>query len=480
MEIKAIPGVFDILPRPKNKEWQAAHIWEYVEAVVRKTAKDFGYQEIRTPILERIELFKRSVGEATDIVSKEMYSFTDKGGREIALRPEGTAPVLRSFIENNLSHLLPEHKFFYICPMFRYERAQAGRYRQHHQFGAEALGNMSPEQDAEIIDLLYTTCTRLGLKDLQVNISSIGGDGCRKNYRQALLDYLKKYYNDLSDDSKKRYNLNPLRILDSKDAGDQKILRNAPSILDYLNDDDKEHFTSVLTLLDSLKIPYIVNDKIVRGIDYYSGVVFEVIAHELGAQNSVGAGGRYDKLTHQLGGPEIPALGFGAGLERIIQTMLKQNVAIPEPFSPIIFLIPLGDKASSSCFQILHDLRASGISAQMDFSKRKLKKIMQYANQIKAQFVAVIGDKELEKAQVELKDMETGETCKLPLFHLSRILKVAAKGEDFIRIWKQMNTPFEDPEETKFFLNKLENSIKTTSQLTGNLKNALEKMQELL
>ncbi len=479
MNLKAPPGVFDILPKDPKENWRDSHLWNYVEKVIRETAAEYGFQEIRTPIIEKSELFHRGVGETSDIVSKEMYTFEDRGGRHISLRPEGTAPVIRSFVENNLAHNSSYHKLFYIGPMFRYERAQAGRYRQHHQFGAEAIGNQAPEQDAEVIDLLYTTYSRLGLKNLKVMISSLGDKESRDKFRIALKDYLKEHFDQLSEDSKLRFEKNPLRILDSKDAGDRKIVADAPSILDFLSEECEAHFNRVKALLECLDIPFEVNPHIVRGLDYYNRTVFEVVAEELGAQNSIGGGGRYDTLINELGGPRLPALGFGTGIERIIQTMLKQNVSLPEPYRPTLFLIPLGNEAKDACFQITHTLREHHIHVQMDFSGRKLGKVMNYSNQIGAKFVAVIGDKEIETGYVELKNMESGEILPASLRHLTRILRMEANGEDFVRIWNEMNTPFDDPLEAKFFLDKLKSSINNTQKLTEELQIAMKKMETL-
>lgn len=422
--IKAAPGVFDILPQETQEPWRASHIWNYVESVIRQVVSDYGFQEIRTPTFERTELFQRGVGETSDIVSKEMYTFLDKGERSMSLRPEGTAPVMRAFIEHNLNNKAPLHKLYYICPMFRYERAQAGRYREHRQFGAEVIGDASPEQDVEIIDMLYTLYNRLGLKNLQVGLNSIGSVECRLKFRQALQDYLKTYYDELSPESKQRFETNPLRILDSKDAKDKEINANAPCILDFLSEECREHFERVKKLLTSLKIPFRVNPLLVRGLDYYNKTVFEIIAGELGAQNSIAGGGRYDGLLKTLGGPDLPAIGFGCGLERVIQTMLKQGVAIPPPYAPLLFLVALGEEAKGFCFSLLHDLRQQGISVQMDFSNRKINKVMQYADQIKATYVAVIGDNELKENVIELKDMATGIKRKLPLANIAEILNV--------------------------------------------------------
>lgn len=423
MTISIPPGVFDILPVDRKETWRSVYLWQFLEETIQKLAHMYGFQEIRTPLFERTELFKRSVGETSDIVSKEMYTFEDKGGRLMSLRPEGTASVMRAFIEHQLYNESPLHKFYYMCPMFRYERAQAGRYRQHHQFGVEAIGNGAPEQDAEIIDLIYALCVRLGLKNLQLNINSIGDVQSRLNYRRALQEYLQAHFKELSEESQKRFEINPLRILDSKDPGDKAITEKAPNILDFLSEDCRTHFEQLQKLLSLLQIPYIINSKLVRGLDYYNRTVFEITAGELGAQNSVAGGGRYDGLIKSLGGPDLPAFGFGCGLERLLQTMLKQNIPFSEPSGPLLFFIPLGETAKTICFNLLHTLRLEGFSIQMDFSQRKLNKIMQYANQIKASYVAIVGENELQQNSIELKWMATGEIQKISLPDLAAFLK---------------------------------------------------------
>jgi len=480
MNLKAPPGVFDILPSDSKSPWKQSYLWNYVERVIRRTATEFGFQEIRTPALEKTELFQRGVGETSDIVSKEMYTFEDRGGRMLSLRPEGTAPVIRSFIENGLSHQAPIHKLYYIGPMFRYERAQAGRYRQHHQFGAEVIGTNAPEQDAEVIDLLYTTYRRLGLQNLKVMINSLGDKECRLRFRDALTEYFSQYKDSLSEDSQQRLEKNPLRILDSKSPQDQEFVEKAPSILDYLSDEVRNHFDKVQEYLTLLDIPFEINPHLVRGLDYYNRTVFEVVAEELGAQNSIGGGGRYDSLIKELGGPDLPALGFGTGIERIIQTLLKQEAPTPEPDRPTLYLIPLGEQAKRACFKVMHDLRENYIDAQMDFTGRKLGKVMSYANQLNAKFVAVVGDQELETESVELKNMETGEVVLAPLYHLSRILRIESEGDDFIRLWEAMNAPFEQPLEAKFFHDKIKSSIDHTKKLTKELQDAMAKMESFL
>lgn len=479
------PGVFDILPlyalpENTNEHWRASHLWNFIETTIRKTAAEYGFQEIRTPAFERTELFQRGVGETSDIVSKEMYTFLDKGERSMSLRPEGTAPAVRAFLDAGIHQSAPIHKFFYIGPMFRYERAQAGRYRQHHQFGAEVIGITAPEQDVEIIDMIYTLYNRLGLKNLKVNINSIGDTSCRLAYKKALQDYLKDRREELSADSKIRLELNPLRILDSKDPKDKEITAGAPSILDFLSEECKNHFDQVKALLTQLGIPFQINTSLVRGLDYYNKTVFEIVAGELGAQNSVAGGGRYDGLLKTLGGPDLPATGFATGLERVIQTMLKQGVDLPAAHAPEIFLIALGKEARAACFTLLHKLRLEGIAATMDFSDRKINKIMQYANQIKAAYVAVIGDEEIKRGQVELKKMATGEKRSLPIEHLAAILSHEKKNDAFLASLEQLSKPFEHRQEAEFFMKKLDSTINETTKATENLKNAIQSIQEIL
>lgn len=428
MKYPSPPGVFDIIPHDAKENWKSAYLWNYVEEVIRKTARDFDYCEVRTPLFERTELFQRSVGGTSDIVSKEMYTFDDKGGRSLSLRPEGTAPVIRAFIEHRLDQARPIHKLFYIAPMFRYERAQAGRYRQHHQFGAEAIGSDSPLQDAEIIDFLYTLYHRLGIKHLSLHLNSIGGPSTREAFRSALINYLTPLTKELSEESQARLVTNPLRILDSKDKKDIAITKSAPSILDFLNDEEKSHFEELKRLLALLKIPYTVNPLLVRGLDYYNKTVFEIVAGELGAQNSIGGGGRYDGLIADLGGPSLPSIGFGTGIERILQTMLGQETALPKPHHPDLFLIPLGEAAKETCFTALHQARQEGISAQMDFSGKKMGKALQYADAIGATYTVVIGDNEITSGEVELKEMATKKCERIALDKLIIYLKDIKKG----------------------------------------------------
>lgn len=425
MDYQIAKGVFDILPKDPDPagKWRESHLWQYVESKVRQITEEYGYREIRTPLFEKTELFQRSIGSTSDIVSKEMYTFFDKANRSLTLRPEGTASAMRAFIEKHLDQQLPIQKFYYLFPMFRYERQQAGRYRQHHQFGVEAIGNGSPCQDVEVIHLLYMFFQRLGLKGLTLHLNSIGDTEARQKYKDALKETLFSHYEELSEESKERFHTNTLRILDSKDPKDKKLLHHIPSILDFLDPEAKDHFEAVCGLLNEIGISFQINTRLVRGLDYYNKTVFEITAEELGSQNSIGGGGRYDGLIKQLGGPDLPAFGFGAGIERIIQTMLGQHVSLPPPPSVLLFLIPMGERAKKACFKLLCTLRSEHFAVEMDFSDKKLKNALRYADETSARYVAVIGDNELGSGMIELKEMKTGKVEKVTLNHLSERLR---------------------------------------------------------
>jgi histidyl-tRNA synthetase len=400
MEYSIAKGVFDILPFEADEEdkWRESGLWQYIEQMLRSTAHEYGFKEIRTPIFERTELFIRGVGESSDIVTKEMYTFLDRSERSMTLRPEGTAPVIRSFVEKKIYSQPGLHKFFYIGPMFRYERPQAGRYRQHHQFGAEAIGNGSPQQDVELIDMLCEIYRRLGLKNLTVQINSVGDVESRAAYKEALTQFLTPYFSTLSQDSQVRFSKNILRILDSKDPNDQKLLQDAPVLSDFLTASAKQHYEQVLKLLDLMRIKYAVNSKLVRGLDYYNKTVFEITTEALGAQNSIGGGGRYDGLIASVGGPDLPSVGFATGLERVLQTMIKQNVAFPPPAHPFVFLVPIGEQALKYAFQLVCMLRHEKIPAEIDLSGKKVQHGLQLANQTASDYVLVIGDEVKIKA----------------------------------------------------------------------------------
>lgn len=404
-------GTFDILPEePKEQDkWKESSKWHYLEQVIRTLAEDYGYQEIRTPIFEKTELFIRGVGETSDIASKEMYTFQDKGERSMSLRPEGTASVMRAFAEGQLQQLGSHHKFYYIGPFFRYDRPQAGRYRQFHQFGIEAIGSGEPEQDLEAIELLYELYRRLGLSNLHLMINSLGEPSCREKYKEALLTYLKPHFNMLSPESQSRFTKNPLRILDSKDPKEQDLLKTAPSILDFLNVESKNRFDTLCDLLRMQKIPFTITPNLVRGLDYYNYTVFEITSNVLGAQNTIGAGGRYDGLLHAVGGPDLPCIGFSTGLERILQTMEGQNISFPEKKGPFVTLIPLGEKAKRKAVEILYQLRHAHISSDLAVAK-KIQKALQQAEQSHSSFAIIIGEEEINKNKVQIKIMKTRET----------------------------------------------------------------------
>lgn len=434
MSISIPTGTFDILPHDPKEKWRESHLWQFVESVMREHAKVYGCEEIRTPIFERTELFSRSVGDATDIVSKEMYTFLDRGERSMSLRPEGTAPVMRAFIEKGLQSQSNVHRLFYIGPVFRYERPQSGRFRQHHQFGVEIIGPQQPEQDAEIIEMLYSLYEKLGLKNLKVCINSLGDKEARLQFRSNLQDYLRPKLAEMSDDSKRRFEVNPLRILDSKDERDIEIVKGAPSILDFLSQESNEHFARVQAMLSHLQIPYEINTKLVRGLDYYNNTVFEVTSGHLGSQNSLAGGGRYDGLMKQLGGQDLPTIGFGAGIERMILALINQSHLVPERPRPALYIIPLGEAAMAPCFSLARMLRTNGCVCLVDHSGKKLKNAMQQADNVRAEYVLILGENELKEGTCELKEMASGEKMQLaieavPLFFKTRTLVASSHIE---------------------------------------------------
>ena len=409
MEYTIPKGLFDILPFTSDtqSEWKTSNKWQFVESVIRETCKLYGFKEIRTPIFEKTELFIKGAGETSDIVSKEMYTFEDKGERSMTLRPEGTAPVMRSVLENQLQQSISNLKLFYIGPMFRYDRPQAGRYRQHHQFGTEVIGCEKPEQDAELIELLLEVYRKLGLKNLKVQINSVGDSETRARFSKALKDFLFAHFESLSKDSQVRFHKNPLRILDSKAPEDQALLKNAPSILDYLSEESKKHFEKVLELLKKVGIAFTINPLLVRGLDYYNKTVFEITTGDLGAQNSIGGGGRYDGLSSSLGGPNLASVGFGTGIERILQTMIKQEIPFPSSDSCYLYILPLGNASQEYCFTLTSRLRKENISAELDFSSKKIQQGLQIASKLGAQFCLIVGEQEICSGQAFLKNMNT-------------------------------------------------------------------------
>ncbi len=422
MKIQLPKGTFDILPYG-GEAWQQSDLWQYVEDIIRKTAAEYGYREIRTPIYERTELFDRGVGETSDIVMKEMFTFQDRSARSISMRPEGTASVARAFVENNLQQVGTAHKFFYIGPMFRYERPQSGRYRQHHQFGIEAYGCATPEQDAEVIDLLLQVYKRLGLKNLKVHLNTVGDLASRQLYKQALMDFLKPHFDSLSDDSKARFEKNPLRILDSKDPKDKEIMATAPSILNHLTPEAKAHFQTLCQILDKIQVPYAIDDRIVRGLDYYNKTVFEVLTTDIGAQNTIGAGGRYDGLIGQFDGPDLPAVGFATGLERVLQTMLAQKISTPKGTRPLIYFIPIGEAAREKCFEFTTECRHNHIAADCELQAKKVPAAIQNAIRYEAKYCCIIGSEEIASGQIKIKELSTREETTLTIAQLIPTLK---------------------------------------------------------
>ncbi len=428
MEYTVPKGLFDIVPSIDKIEdsWKLSERWHYVEEIMRKTAHDYGFKELRTPLFERSELFVRSVGETSDIVSKEMYTFTDKGGRSMTLRPEGTAPAMRAFVEHQMHQKSGVCKLFYIGPMFRYERPQAGRFRQHHQFGIEAIGISTAEQDVEIIDLLCTLYTRLGLKNLKVLINTVGTAACRERYAKVLKDYLGVHMDSLSEESKVRFHKNPLRILDSKDPQDQMLTQNAPQLFDSLSEEAKERFNKTCLLLKHLDISFDITPKLVRGLDYYNGTVFEVISSSLGAHNTVGAGGRYDGLIEAIGGPKLPSIGCATGIERVLQVMEAESAPFPHPEPPIAFFIGLGESAMKRCFDLLCTLRHKKVAVEMDLGGKKIQQGLKRASQMQALYAVIIGEEEIAQHSAQLKNMRTQEMTLVPLESLAdKLLSIA-------------------------------------------------------
>lgn len=408
-------GTKDVLPENSYK-------WQFLESAARETARLFNAKEIRTPVFEHTEVFARGVGETTDIVNKEMYTFTDKGGRSITLKPEGTAGVVRSFVENGLYAGALPVKTFYITPCFRYERPQAGRLREFHQFGVEVFGATDAGIDAEIILLAKTFLSKIGVKNITLYINSIGCKECRKEYHKALKAYLSARYDELCDLCKDRYEKNPMRILDCKNEDCKAIAENAPSILDYLCDDCKAHFIKLQSLLKTAGVEYKINPRIVRGLDYYTKTVFEFVSENIGAQGTVLGGGRYDGLVEEFGGGKISGIGFAAGLERLL-LLLDSAGSIPANDSLDLYVAPMGEDARLKAFEIVSALRNSGISADTDYVGRGIKAQFKYADKIGAKFVGVLGSDELERNIIKIKEMASGTETEVDLNAVAEFFK---------------------------------------------------------
>lgn len=402
MKLQKPKGTQDILPLDAAK-------WQYVENVARETFKKYNYGEIRTPMFEHYEVISRSVGDTTDIVTKEMYDFYDKGDRHITLRPEGTAPVVRSFVENKL--FAPEVqkpvKMYYIGSMFRYERPQAGRLREFHQIGVEAFGSGNPATDVETIAMAYQLFQELGIKDVTLHLNSLGSPASRAAYRQALIDYLTPMRDSLSKDSQRRLDENPLRVLDSKEKEDKLAVENAPSILDYLDEESQAHFDAVRDMLEALQIPYVIDTNMVRGLDYYNHTIFEFITKVDKSDLTICAGGRYDGLVEYFGGPETPGFGFGLGLERLLLILDKQGINLPVEEEMDVYMAVLGAGANGKALELIQAIRRQGFKAERDYLGRKIKAQFKSADTFKAKAVITLGESEVEAGQVSIKNNAT-------------------------------------------------------------------------
>ncbi len=397
MAITGIKGFNDILPGEVEK-------WQHIEATARRVFGLYGFAEIRIPILEKTELFARSIGDTTDIVEKEMYSFEDKGGNRVTMRPEGTASVMRAFIEHKLYAQDPVAKLYYLGPMFRYERPQKGRYRQFHQIGAEVTGVTDPKVDAQVLTMLCQFFAELGLTEPQLQINSLGCPDCRPVYRQALKDFLRAKLDLLCDDCKRRFETNPLRALDCKATGCKEATAGAPSVLDHLDAACQEHFAAVRKNLEAVGTAYTINPRMVRGLDYYTRTTFELVTGLLGAQSAVAAGGRYDGLISDLGGPSLPGIGFAMGVERVALLLAEEEFRK----RPDLFVAALGDDAQAEAFRLMCALQKLGVAVEMDYEGKSLKSQMRRADKFNARFTLIIGGDEIAKGAAQLKNMDAG------------------------------------------------------------------------
>mgnify|MGYP005904772219 FL=1 len=405
---KKIKGTEDVLPKDSYR-------WQFVEDVMRKESAAYGFKEIRTPVFEHTELFARGVGQTTDVVQKEMYTFDTKGGESVSLRPEGTAGAARAVLEHGLVNDSLPIKASYFVSCYRYEKPQAGRLREFHQFGLECYGTQSPVADAELICAAQSIFDRLGIKQLRLEINSIGCPACRAEYHKALKEYFYGYKDELCETCNSRLEKNPMRILDCKSPVCSKIAQGAPKITDYLCDECREHFASVQKYLDAAGVEYTVNPTIVRGLDYYTKTVFEFVTDFIGAQGTVCGGGRYDGLIEELGGKHLPSLGFAMGIERLLMLMDKQGIEIPEPSTCDLYVAVMGEKASLKSFEIIKAVRSCGLIAETDVVGRGLRAQMKYADKIGAKFSMVLGDNEIEQGKAVIKNMSSGEQTEIVL-----------------------------------------------------------------
>lgn len=409
-------GTKDVLPSDAYK-------WHFVENTARRIAALYNLKEIRTPVFEHTELFLRGVGDTTDIVNKEMYTFLDKGERSITLKPEGTAGVVRSFIENGLAGGVLPLKMYYITPVFRYERPQAGRLREHHQFGVELFGGKGPETDAEVILLARDYIRALGVENVELNLNSIGCKHCRPKFNEALKEYLRPHLSEMCPTCNARFEKNPLRILDCKEEACSKINADAPKTADFLCDECREHFEKLKAILDSCGVRYTVNPKLVRGLDYYSKTVFEFISTDIGSQGTVLGGGRYDTLIENLGGPSVPAVGFGSGIERMLLVLENTGKTIPQEPPLGAYVAGLDEEGRRAAFALANELRGEGVSADTDHASRSVKAQFKYAGKIGARFVVVIGSDELRSGEYTVKDMADSSSVSIEAGKVATYLK---------------------------------------------------------
>ncbi len=416
MEIKAPRGTHDVLPNESYK-------WHSVERTIRDLCNDFGYHEIRTPVFEHTELFERGVGETTDVVQKEMYTFLDKGDRSITLRPEGTASVVRSLVEHSLYAQALPAKLYYITPCFRYEKPQAGRLRAFHQFGVEVFGSESAALDAEVISLALDLFRRLTVDCVELRINSIGCPTCRKAYNEKLREFFKPHLGELCETCRQRYEKNPLRILDCKSQECKAIYNNAPILLDNICPDCETHFNELRAALDAMNIPYTVDGTIVRGLDYYTRTVFEIVSKDIGAQSTVCGGGRYNGLVAELGGPEMPAVGFGLGLERLLLLLDNLEIDLGGHETVDLYLGHIGESANLFVQNLAFNLRKEGVAVERDYMNRSVKAQMKYADKIGAKYTTVLGDNEIAEGRAKLKNMANGETTEVELSALAKFFK---------------------------------------------------------
>lgn len=418
MKFQASKGTYDVMP-------DQVYLWQHIESVIREQARLYGFREIRTPVFEDTALFVKGTGDNTDIVQKEMYTFIDKGNRSITLKPEGTPPVLRALIEHNSLKEQPCVKVFYLAPMFRYERPQAGRMRQHTQFGAEVLGSQSPLADVEVIALLFFTLQKLGLGGLGLRLNSLGCSQCRPRYRQKLMEYFKPMLSGLCDNCQDRYDRNPLRILDCKI--DQGKFKDVPEMKDFLCGECRVHFQTVQDRLKDIDIPFTLDKNLVRGLDYYTRTAFEVVSSHLGAQDALGGGGRYDGLMEDLGGSPTPGVGFGSGLERYVLALKNQGVNLPPEKRPDVYFATLGDEAVKKGSLLCSQLRQKGLICEQELLGRSLKAQMREAGRLNARYVALIGEDEIRKGVVTLKDMDGHEQQEVPLGEIIKQVEALKK-----------------------------------------------------